>query len=370
MKRIRLHNSSGDTIVEVLIVLAVLSLAFAISTATATGGLRQSRNAEEHSQALGILSSQVELLRVGVDNNTINDTSVPPVATPRTTFCMTGPASISKFSSATIIPPDTKNDNFTAYPNECKQNDDRYQESVTRNGNNFELRVRWDGPGSSGRQQEIFSYRVHKLEPSDPNSISIDDARYQIIVKVKKITPDPGNTTPSCASNNLVDRAGTPVNVQRPNGSNADTQYTDASSTATFNDVQDNGAYKVDFSVPAGYESCSFTPATVPLNSAKPTQTVNLKIRPTCTTYISGYNNYYTFGPRRADLDGWYLALDRSPPPGAGVTAFVDGSIYGPGTYWYVFSGIVGWWTPNNGYYYIWQADYHSEPINTPYCTP
>jgi type II secretory pathway pseudopilin PulG len=45
-------NSNGDTIVEVLIVLAVLGFAFSISMATANKGLSQSRNAEDPSISL------------------------------------------------------------------------------------------------------------------------------------------------------------------------------------------------------------------------------------------------------------------------------------------------------------------------------
>ncbi|HXE10132.1 MAG TPA: hypothetical protein VN554_01775, partial [Verrucomicrobiae bacterium] len=52
-------DATGDTIIEVLIVLAVLGLSLSISYATANKGLQQSRNAQEHSAALGIIDSQV-----------------------------------------------------------------------------------------------------------------------------------------------------------------------------------------------------------------------------------------------------------------------------------------------------------------------
>ncbi len=60
LKRIR--GTSGDTIVEVLISLAVLSMAFVISYATANRALIDTQNAQEHSMALEYLDSQIEAL--------------------------------------------------------------------------------------------------------------------------------------------------------------------------------------------------------------------------------------------------------------------------------------------------------------------
>src|SRR5437868_4001892 len=53
----------GDTIVEVLVVLAVLGLAIGISFATANRSLLATRAAQENSQATSYLQSQVEELR-------------------------------------------------------------------------------------------------------------------------------------------------------------------------------------------------------------------------------------------------------------------------------------------------------------------
>lgn len=52
MYLIKKLNQRGDTIIEVLIVLAILSFAFSVSLATASKSLKQSRSAEEHSRAL------------------------------------------------------------------------------------------------------------------------------------------------------------------------------------------------------------------------------------------------------------------------------------------------------------------------------
>jgi prepilin-type N-terminal cleavage/methylation domain-containing protein len=53
-------NQRGDTIIEVLIVLAVLGLAIGISYATANRSLLNARQAQENSHATEIAQSQVE----------------------------------------------------------------------------------------------------------------------------------------------------------------------------------------------------------------------------------------------------------------------------------------------------------------------
>ncbi len=159
IKRLKLGNSSGDTIVEVLIVLAVLSLAFTISYATASQALTKTRNAEEHSEALGLLNSQVELVRKAVYEE-------PPVTLPPTEpFCMI----IASPPYKKITLP-ANIDDLESYPIECQKND-FYRLSivysvVSNNGvssPSYNLRVRWDGPGGLGRQQEQITYRVRPL---------------------------------------------------------------------------------------------------------------------------------------------------------------------------------------------------------------
>lgn len=55
-------NQLGDTIIEVMVVLAVLGLAIGISYATANRSLQNSRQAQENSIATEIAQSQVEQL--------------------------------------------------------------------------------------------------------------------------------------------------------------------------------------------------------------------------------------------------------------------------------------------------------------------
>jgi prepilin-type N-terminal cleavage/methylation domain-containing protein len=62
-KKLRKLDSRGDTIVEIMIVLAILGLAIGISYATADRSLLNVRQAEENTTATTLVQSQIENLR-------------------------------------------------------------------------------------------------------------------------------------------------------------------------------------------------------------------------------------------------------------------------------------------------------------------
>jgi type II secretory pathway pseudopilin PulG len=66
-----MRSEKGDTIVEVILVLAVLSLALSISYATANNDLVDIRQAQDNSTATQYVTSQIEGLRVEADNPNI-----------------------------------------------------------------------------------------------------------------------------------------------------------------------------------------------------------------------------------------------------------------------------------------------------------
>ncbi len=63
LKKIKMLDAKGDTIVEVMVVLAVLGLAISVSYATANRSLLNTRQAEENAQATAFAQSQIEALR-------------------------------------------------------------------------------------------------------------------------------------------------------------------------------------------------------------------------------------------------------------------------------------------------------------------
>jgi type II secretory pathway pseudopilin PulG len=158
-------NNTGDTIVEVLIVLAVLGLALSISYATANRGLQQSRNAQEHSEALGIINSQIELLRSAFVKQSGSAVETQGSSGP---FCLSPPAGSVIITPLANSGPDKFNENLatdklgntTTYPGPCIQNT-LYSSSIVGRGNGvYDFRVRWEGLGKLGRQQEELTYKI------------------------------------------------------------------------------------------------------------------------------------------------------------------------------------------------------------------
>ena len=68
------RRNAGDTIVEVMMVLAVLGMAIGISYATANRSLLNARQAQENSEATGLVQSQLEALRSMAPNGTADPT--------------------------------------------------------------------------------------------------------------------------------------------------------------------------------------------------------------------------------------------------------------------------------------------------------
>lgn len=60
--RLRLHNEQGDTLVEVLVAIAVISLVLVTAYVTTTHNLGVVQDTEEHSQALQLAQAQLEFV--------------------------------------------------------------------------------------------------------------------------------------------------------------------------------------------------------------------------------------------------------------------------------------------------------------------
>ncbi|MCL4358170.1 hypothetical protein M1512_04780 [Patescibacteria group bacterium] len=144
-------KNDGDTIVEVLIALAVLSLAFAISYATASRALQVSQNSQEHSQALEYLDAQVEALRYVT---TQPDQILPPTDFVHGSqpFCFVTSSPTSGIALSHTVP--------------CKEpgNGFNYLVEITPDPTFnyiFHFTIIWPGLGSLGQQKEQLSYKVY-----------------------------------------------------------------------------------------------------------------------------------------------------------------------------------------------------------------
>jgi prepilin-type N-terminal cleavage/methylation domain-containing protein len=145
----------GDTIVEVMIVLAVLGLAISISYATANRSLLNARQAQENSEATRLAQSQAELLRSQDGNDSIYVAGNNP-------YCMNG-SSVAMISDETAL--DT-----TSYPAACRSGDLPYyvyvqyaaDPSNPTPGGTFTVHVLWDDILGQGQDSVTLTYRLQK----------------------------------------------------------------------------------------------------------------------------------------------------------------------------------------------------------------
>jgi type II secretory pathway pseudopilin PulG len=294
----KLLNSTGDTIIEVMIVLAVLSLSIVISYATINLGLAQSRNAEEHSEALGLINSQVELVREDAQQLTPSQLSssfcIPGNSSPNTIYSFGG-----NYLTTSITASKDSGSGYQKYGG-CVSNG--YHESVTYvcpTGKNctttpsagyYDFLVRWDGSGSLGPQQAEITYRIYQLATSSSPNITLSASPPEIVVQVKKIPPNAvpsGNTgdgtTPSCNQAQSSDGAythGATINL-----TNNQPATTNSNGIASYQ-ISD-GSYDVGLntsSLASGFSYCSPTSQSASIFPPNEQQTFTFYVVPQCTS--------------------------------------------------------------------------------------
>ncbi len=158
----KLHQR-GDTIIEVMVALSVLALAFAISYATASHALQESQNSQEHSQALQVIASQLELAREDVNDPALFNASGPY-------FCLGTSGGGNQITVSAHF------SNPNSAPNFCQVNLNgqvyytvyvQYQPTPLNGINQdiFTFSVSWPGIGDLGQQREQLSYKLHEVTP-------------------------------------------------------------------------------------------------------------------------------------------------------------------------------------------------------------
>lgn len=159
-KRLNLSDQCGDTIVEVMIVLAILGLAIGISYSTASSSLLQTRAAQENSKATELVQSQIESLRSlsAIAAGQPND-----IYLPTDLFCIDGANDVKKFSPGSTVLTD-----YMIYPLECVQ-DSLYRLSVKYDKldggvqvDNFTVTSISDNVQGRGVDTVTLTYRIHR----------------------------------------------------------------------------------------------------------------------------------------------------------------------------------------------------------------
>lgn len=165
-------NVRGDTIVEVLIAIIVLSTVLVTAYALATRSLKENQQAQEHSQALKIAEGQLEALKA------YNDNTGGQVNGANGGFCFdsTGKLIQGTFGSSepSIARPDPKLTTASGgYPVDCTQSlaldgpcnassGTCYYIGVRKDvsGDQFIVTVRWDSI-MKGQDEVSLNYRTY-----------------------------------------------------------------------------------------------------------------------------------------------------------------------------------------------------------------
>ncbi len=159
----RLGSQRGETIVEVLIALAVTSFLIGAAYATANRSLMGARQSQERAEALTFTESQVEALRFLV-------TDVGFTGGSATRFCLVPDAVLPALKIVTLpagTPAATPNgDNLSSspYPAVCQKGlGIKYHLSITRSAgtmHEFVIRARWQKAGGGENQEVAIRYTV------------------------------------------------------------------------------------------------------------------------------------------------------------------------------------------------------------------
>jgi prepilin-type N-terminal cleavage/methylation domain-containing protein len=154
-----LRSQTGDTLVEVMIALAVIGVIMGGAYASASQSIRGARAAQERSEAIKVTETQVESLKAMASGYLVPATNIFRV----TPFCISGGNQIHDWSSGltpTANPEDAGA--LNNYPAACVI-DGRYHavtEYDSSNNDLFTIRVRWERIG--GRIDEVrLVYRLH-----------------------------------------------------------------------------------------------------------------------------------------------------------------------------------------------------------------
>lgn len=148
MKRLQ---ARGDTIVEVLLAIAVISTVLSLAYVTVRRATNNARQAQERGVATKLLESQAERLK-----SIAPDEPDPPAASIFTdnNFCL-----------------DTSSVRKPVTDGACKVyetgephvggGDVEYRLEITRSGNDFTIFCKWDRAGGDGEEQASISYRIY-----------------------------------------------------------------------------------------------------------------------------------------------------------------------------------------------------------------
>ncbi len=158
----KMLNQAGDTIVEVLIAIAVISLVLGSSYAITRRSSVAIRVAQEHSEALKIAESQLEQLKSlsgnTAGNNDVFTRTAPATPTPGSGFCMY----IDSGTSKIVTLSDTADE--CTITNGIDYHITTSRTNPVSNTFTFTVKVYWDSLSRTGQQDNVsLNYNLDQL---------------------------------------------------------------------------------------------------------------------------------------------------------------------------------------------------------------
>lgn len=150
----------GDTIVEVILAVAVVSLALGLGFGVANRSLKGFRQAQERSEATKVVESQLEGLKA------IGESSDKQGVFTRNVFCVglsgANQGKITEgFAPEYAYTENVADDTLDKY-GECASTNGRYNAAIKRNGNAYTVTVRWFGTGETTKEEIKAEYRMYE----------------------------------------------------------------------------------------------------------------------------------------------------------------------------------------------------------------
>lgn len=164
MSIMRYLHQKGDTIVEVIIAMAVLGLVLGGAYASSRRSLNATIQAHEHSTALKLAEGQVENLKYLSEiispspaQNIYNTAYDGGLA-----FCINGSSQVVNAATTGYFAAATAT-TLTDYSANCNPNSAGYYIAVGRSSANiFTVYVRWDNIHGSGQDQVTLAYKLDR----------------------------------------------------------------------------------------------------------------------------------------------------------------------------------------------------------------
>ncbi len=155
-------KQNGDTIVEVLLAIVVVSATLGAAFTTIDRGTDGARASQERAEALKYVESQIELFKAGASSGTAG------LFGRGNAFCLTSSGGVLEVKEAFTTPATVETldgQSLGDYTTECKNGSipDGYNVSISEAADHvFTFRARWENVSGNNRDQIEIKY---KLQP-------------------------------------------------------------------------------------------------------------------------------------------------------------------------------------------------------------